>query len=433
LPGNLLKAEHQIIRELSDKIVAAQGPIRILDAIKWDDNVRQDFFKNRCQKLPMVDEDYYLSNPLPFDPSEKAAEFRNIIREAKNRLGQYSNITVLIERRCEDYCKAIEMLAVRGTPLFSYLAMELYGSPDDAFYPGGPKLSDLGSLLGDTLKTLTQELSTEADVKRHTAAEAMMILQERLSNYFSQHSNKAMVKLSDDIVADAAAGADVIKLNQNVRFSDRDLRYLEVHEGWVHLGTTLNGAEQPLCTFLSKGSPSSSVTQEGLAIINEIFTFSSYPSRLQRITNRVAALELVRKGADFIDIFRFFREQGFDENDCYNYCVRIFRGSLPAGSGPFTKDLSYAKGFLLIYNYIRLAVQQGLVQHIPVFFVGKTLIEDIQTLTDLLDEGIVTMPMYMPPHFSDLAALSCWMSMSLFLNKFDLETVAKHYRLILHV
>lgn len=426
-----LKPEHQIIRELSDKIVLAQGPIRILDAVKWDDTIRQEFFKNKCEKLPAVDKEYYLKNPLPFDTDDKIVEFRSIVRETKNRLGEYSNISALIESRCDDYCKAIHMLAARGTPLFSYLAMELYGSPDDAFYPKGPRLSEIGVLLADTLKVLTQELQTDADEKRYSALEAMAILQERLARYFSHH-NQVLVKLSDNIVADAAAGADTIRLNQNVRFSERDLRYLEVHEGWVHLGTTLNGAEQPFCTFLGKGSPSSSVTQEGLAIVNEIFTFSSYPKRLLKITNRVVALEMVRKGADFIEVFRFLKEQGWDDDESYTSTMRAFRGSLPENAGPFTKDLSYAKGFVLIYNYIRLAVKQGLVKHIPIFFVGKTLIEDIQALTELMEEGIITMPMYLPPNFRDLSALSCWMSMSLFLNKFDLDTVAKHYSLILH-
>ena len=427
-----MKAEHQIIRDLSDRLVVAQGPIRILDAIKWDESVQAEFFKYKCERLPAVDKDYYLKNPLPFEPNEKMSEFHSILRDTKNHLGEYSNITNLIEGRCNDYCKAVQMLSARGTPMFSEIAMELYGSPNDAFYPGGPKLSELGTLLAGTLKTLALQLKSDADEKRYTATEAMSILQERLSGYFV-NQDKMMVKTSDNIVADAAAGAEVIKINQNAKFSERDLKYLEVHEGWVHLGTTLNGASQPLCTFLGKGSPSSSVTQEGLAMITEIFTFSSNPSRLLKITNRVAALELVRNGADFIDVFRFFKEQGVNDIDSYGYSVRTFRGSLPiANAGSFTKDLSYAKGFVLIYNYIRLAVKEGLVEHIPLFFVGKTLIQEIQTLKNLMEEGIVTMPIHLPPQFKDLAALCSWMSMSLFLNKFDLETVAKHYRLILH-
>ena len=35
----------QTIRALSDRIVAAQTPIRVLDAVKWDDNIRNGFLK----------------------------------------------------------------------------------------------------------------------------------------------------------------------------------------------------------------------------------------------------------------------------------------------------------------------------------------------------------------------------------------------------
>ena len=32
-----------VIRSLSDRIVEAQAPIRVLDAIKWDDGIRDTF------------------------------------------------------------------------------------------------------------------------------------------------------------------------------------------------------------------------------------------------------------------------------------------------------------------------------------------------------------------------------------------------------
>ena len=34
----------------------------------------------------------------------------------------------------------------------------------------------------------------------------------------------------------------------------------------------------------------------------------------------------------------------------YTQASRVFRGSTPDGM-PFTKDLSYLRGFILIYNY----------------------------------------------------------------------------------
>lgn len=209
------------------------------------------------------------------------------------------------------------------------------------------------------------------------------------------------------------------------------LKVFEVHEGWVHIGTTLNGLAQPVCTFLSKGVPSSTVNQEGLAIIMEIFTFSSYPHRVQRLTDRITAIHMAEQGANFIDVFNFFREQDLSEDQSYTSARRVFRGSTPT-MGPFTKDLAYSKGFVLIYNYIRLAVQKGLQQYIPLLFLGKTTLEDLHIFADLVDAGIIIPPKFLPPQFKDLAALSAWMSYSLFLNKLSLEHLTTDYKVFLH-
>lgn len=419
-----------IIQELSQRIVEAQRQIRILDSIKWDDSIREEFFKNKAKKLPLIDKEYYESKPLPFDATEKQEEFRTILRDAQNQLGQYSAVTRLIRRQCEEYSRAAHMLSMRGTSTFSELATELYGSPNDVFYAGGPRMSQMGTLLFDVLTNLTVQLQSEADIKRYSPEQAQEILQDRLSHFFDKHPGKVTVMISDGMVADAAAGADSIKLSQKATFSDRDLRYLEVHEGWVHVGTTLNGSMQPYCFFLSKGSPSSSVIQEGLAVITEVVTFSSYPGRLLKITNRVIALDKITQGANFIDIYNYFLECGLSELDSYNQTVRLFRGSTPTG-GPFTKDLSYAKGFVLIYNYIRFAIGQKRVDSIPLLFTGKLILDDLPLLGELKERGILSNPVYLPPPFQDLAALSAWMSFSLYLNQFDLNEIQKNFRFLL--
>lgn len=423
-------SELATIHEFSTRLVNAQSSIRILDSIKWDDSIRQEFFRHNGKRLPKVDKAYYETLPLPFDPNEKQDEFRLIIRDMQNHLGQYSPVTRLIRRQCEEYCRAVQMLAARGTPEFSELAKELYGGADDAFYSGGPRLSELGVVLFDVLTALDVQLQSEADIKRYTPLEAQEILQARLSLFFDKHPNRVTVMISDGMIADASAGADNIKLSQRAMFSDRDLRYLEAHEGWVHVGTTLNGAMQPYCFFLSKGSPSSSVIQEGLAVITEVMTFSSYPGRIRKITNRVIALDKVRQGANFLDIYHYFLDCGLDEMDSYNQSVRIFRGSTPTG-GAFTKDLAYAKGFLLIYNFIRFAISQQQVHAVPLLFTGKLVLDDLPLLSELYKSNILMAPVYLPPPFRDLAALSAWMSFSLFLNKFDLNEIQKNFRFLL--
>lgn len=419
-----------IIQELSRRLVEAQRQIRILDSIKWDESIKKYFFEHKAKKLPLVDVEYYKKRALPYNVNTKQEEFKSISRDAHNLLGQYSPVTRLIKRQTEEYNKALTMLSLRGTPSFSTIAMELYGSPDDAFYTGGPRLCELGTLLFDILTTLDTKLQSAADIKQYTAAQAQEILQQRLNTYFYHHPGRVTVLVSDDMISDASAGADTIKLSQQAMFSDRDIKYLEVHEGWVHVGTTLNGDLQPHCFFLSKGSPSSSVLQEGLAVLTELLTLSSFPGRVLKITNRVIALDKVRQGANFLDIYHYFLECGLSEDDSYNNTVRIFRGSTPNG-GPFTKDLAYAKGFVLAYNFIRFAISQHRLDAITLLFVGKLTLDDLPLLRELHEEQLLTDPVYLPTPFRDLAALSAWMSFSLYLNTINVTAIQKNLQFLL--
>lgn len=227
------------------------------------------------------------------------------------------------------------------------------------------------------------------------------------------------VILDDGIVADAAAGAGYIKLREDAMFSDRDLRVLEVHEGWVHVATSLNGQRQEICTFLSKGTPSTTVTQEGLAVFTEVTTLSSTPERLRKVTRRMTAIGMAQDGATFLDVYRWFGEQGMDRSAAWASSVRVFRGSTPDG-GPFTKDLVYSRGFIEVYDVIRLAVRRGLLERLPLLFVGKMTVSELGILAHLAEEGIVSAPAHLPPHFADISALAAWMAYSNLLNRIDL-------------
>jgi uncharacterized protein (TIGR02421 family) len=415
----------ETIRELSEQIVAAQRPIRILDALKWDNEVKEYFFKHHAKALPKMNAEYYQQkNPLNFDPVKKIEEFHEIDRNIRRKLGQYSGVGSIMQRMCYEYCRVVDMLISRGTPRFSEVSQELYGSSNDVFHVGAPTLRDFGLLANEALANISDQVETKKDIEKYTSEDAVAMLSEKLGNYFS--SSTICVELSDGIIADAAAGAEKIKIRSDAKFSKREIRSLEVHEGWVHLGTTLNGMAQPICTFLSKGPPSSTVTQEGLAIIAEIFAFASFPARVRRTTDRVNA----EAGANFFDVYQYYREQGLEEEESYHSAVRVFRGSMFDG-GPFTKDLSYTKGFILIYNFMRLAVQRGLVSRIPLLFVGKTTLDDLHILADLQEEGIITAPKYLPPQFNDLSAVSAWMVYSLFLNRLDLRRLATDFKGIL--
>jgi uncharacterized protein (TIGR02421 family) len=235
------------------------------------------------------------------------------------------------------------------------------------------------------------------------------------------------VKVSDGIVADAAAGSAEIKLKEGAMFSSRDIDIFEVHEGWVHVATTLNGRAQKVSTFLGKGPPRCAATQEGLAILMEVLTFSSYPRRARAINNRLLGIDKAEDGADFLDLYRFYLTEGSAQADAFRDAMRVFRGGAVTGGAPFTKDISYCKGFVEDYNFICAAIRRGKPELIPFLFAGKMRVEDVPLLYSRHLEGVVDAPSLLPPQFSDLNGLAVWMSFANFLNSIDLAPVMARY------
>lgn len=419
------RAYRDTVRALSERIVEAQRPIRILDAIKWNGDVRRAFFEDRFHSLPKVDQDYYRDHcPLGFDPEAKRAEFHQIERDISRQLGQLNPLGAMMRRNCREYRMVVRMLEARGTPAFADLSQELYGASSDVFHAADPTLADLGVLMETVLEGLLRDPSMQEPPKVFTPEQAVDQLNERMARNFPEAGIRVIV--SDGIAADAAAGTDYIKLRQDAMFSQEDIDVLEVHEGWVHLATTLNGMAQPCCTFLSKGPPSATITQEGLAVLTEILSLRSSPTRLHRLIARVRAVTLAEEGADFLQVFHYLRDKGISHDDAWVITSRVFRGSTPTGR-PFTKDITYMKGFVLTYNFLRLAVSRGRLDRLPLLFLGKILLEDIPLLAELVQEGTLVAPLHIPPQFSNFKGLVTWLSFSRFIAQLNFDQLEADY------
>lgn len=419
----------EAVRQISDRIVEAQKPIRILDAIKWNQSIKETFFNSGCRVMPAVGRDYYRDEcPLGFEPIQKRREFHEIERDINRSLGQLSPVTGMMRRVCREYQMVVRMLRARGCNEFGDLSQELYGSASDVFHAGDPTVAELGTTMEQTLINLLRHDAIQEAPKTIDAETAVTELNARMNRVFPHDGIRVMI--SDGITADAAAGTDYIKIRRGALLNHNDIDVLEAHEGWVHLGTTLNGMAQPYCTFLGKGQPSTTVTQEGLAVLTEIITLRSTPSRLYRLINRVRAITLAEAGGNFIEIYNYLRDKELNEEDSYAIASRVFRGSTPDGR-PFSKDISYMKGFVQTYNFMRLAVARGKLEKLPLLFIGKIQLEDIRVIDQLMAEGIVMPPRFIPPHFSDIKGLASWFSFSRFIAALNFQQLESDYASLL--
>jgi uncharacterized protein (TIGR02421 family) len=423
-PGAPWRSYKERLARLAQRLVDAQRPIRILNAIKWDPSVFERFRDSRWRKLPTIDADYYASVPLGFDPEATIAEMRAIDVQVRLELGD-DPVGKIVSDTALQFVDAVEMLRARGTKRFHELSRRLYGSPKETFADDVTQIRDVALDLYDILTQLDEEALGPKPVRNITAEQAVVVLNDRMKSYFEEDSIRVI--LDDGIVADAAAGSDYIKVRQGAMFSERDLKLLEVHEGWVHVATSLNGQRQPVARWLAIGSPRVASSQEGLAALLEVLTLCSHPSRARRLNDRVLAVDKAEDGASFLDVFEWFRTEGYDEETCFWSTQRVFRGGVLGGGAPFTKDIVYTKGLVSSYNFLRSAIAAGRPELIAWLFVGKTDFEDLPVLVARAHEGVVQPPRYVPPMFRDMNGLAIWLGISTFWGRLRSQAIQAHY------
>lgn len=414
----------EIVASLSGRIVEAQKPIRVLNSLKWEADVLEKFRASRYRENPQIDAKWYDSIDLGFDPKQKAKEFEDICRDIERELPAEDDIARILQVTALQYRDTVKMLEARGTPMFYGYSRRLYGSPKDKYPDGKTSVRDSAHVLYGLLSNLNEDLGPP-NVRDISAPKAVDILNARLIAYFGESTVR--VHEDDGIFADAAAGSDYVKIRRGALFSLRDIDLFEVHEGWVHLATSLNGQAQPVAKWLGKGPPRTTAAQEGLAALMEIFTFRTYPRRARRLNDRVLAVDKAEDGADFVQIFEWYRTEGYDEEECFNAARRIFRGGTTTGGTPFTKDICYSKGIVLNYAFIRACIEHDRPELIPFLFVGKIAHEDIPILAARVGDGVVKPPIYLPQIFRDLNGLAIWMSYSTFFTRLGGVEVSEHY------
>ncbi|MGZ3787412.1 MAG: flavohemoglobin expression-modulating QEGLA motif protein [Bacteriovorax sp.] len=383
------------ILDLSLLLNNAQKPIQILDAVKWNEEIESFIIKNQFKELPQID---YALRPLKFDAQKKLQEFKELRLKISRDLGQSDALGAILIRNCTQYEDVVRMLMNRGKSAFYDYSKKLYGGPTEIIDDGLTRLSDIAAVM-DSLLSAKSEHKQRLYEKNLTAEMVVDQLKNRLETFFANESIK--IRLSDGIISDASAGSDYIKIKNGMMFSARDVDIFEVHEGWVHLGTTLNGQNQPFAKWLAKGPPCSTITQEGLAVTMELFNFSLFPRRAKRLNDRLIACQMAEDGANLLEVIEFFREKGQTDQQAIRNAGRVFRGANLEGGSPFTKDIAYLKGFLMITDFMRFAIRENKEDLIPFLFSGKVALEDLLVLHEFHQEGVISFPKYLPPQIRD--------------------------------
>ncbi len=401
----------QLIKKLDRELVAIIKGFRILSPLSWSLDAQNEFLKNakkRRYEFPKVSYDKH-------DYSDQISALRSFLE----KLGSDEHPAIsLLRNNAQSYLDAYYILQGVGTKDVNEFSRKLYGSPNDMLT--GYKRTN-HSIAKYFLRVAKEfHVQTPPPEKKYEAEEFRDLMQKAVDANIDPNEDPVQITIDKNITARAAAGSDYVKIREGATFTDADLDQLLNHEVLTHTLTSINGRKQPILSCLGYSSPAVTEVQEGLATFSEYITFSIDLLRMRRIALRVLALKKAEEGADFIDIFKFFRKAGQDDEESYLSAMRIFRGGVPEGGVIFYKDNVYLSGLIEVEAFLKRTMHNGRLHEMDLLFAGKLTTQDVINFDGFdASDKYIEMPKYLPQWMQKREALAAHLAFNDLTERFE--------------
>ncbi|OFM82985.1 flavohemoglobin expression-modulating QEGLA motif protein [Weeksella sp. HMSC059D05] len=265
------------------------------------------------------------------------------------------------------YMDKVDMLANIGSEKFLYNSLRYFGEPNQKDIDNANFILYCPDFRPDKVDDYTEK-------------EVVQLFENATKEYGFDFT----IEVSDHIASKALVinSQKKVIIKKGVRFNKRFTKGLIEHEIGVHMVTTMNAADQPLKIF-SIGLPVNTLTQEGLAILSEYYSNSMNIDRLRELGLRVLAVKYMTSGNTFSETFQLMVEKyKMEPHNAYYLTARVYRG------GGFTKDALYLKGLKTILSFM----DSG--RPINNLLIGKTSVEYIDTIDELIARNMINPPKY---------------------------------------
>jgi uncharacterized protein (TIGR02421 family) len=324
---------------------------------------KKRFFAQRSNYQPQ-----FRYRPLDIDPY--------LFREKLYRLPvdeiRDPSIQQLYRRVIDGMSSKIDLLVNAGTPDFIYNSLQYYGEPslDDE------KNAAFLMHATDFEETQTKNINADELVRR---------FREQADHW----GMKCKVETSSRLVAAAMVSNSrkAVYVNRDALLSEVEANALLHHELGVHMATTLNASQQKLKVF-SLGLPGNTMTQEGLAILNEFHSGNLPLIRLKELALRVLAVREMINHGDFRHTYNYLvEEHRMSSDNAFKLAVRVHR------SGGFTKDYLYLRGVSIAYNLNKSTDISNL-------YIGKTGFDSLGIINEMISREMISSPVYLPVYLT---------------------------------
>lgn len=265
----------------------------------------------------------------------------------------------------------IDLLSARGNEeLFTQKSIELYFRPTIDIFNKAEK----------EIETISFDKYEDSDIE---VAE----VKERFEKVFKKYDLEDWkVTLKDDMVADCSVNKrGRLFLKSGVKFSEKRIENLILHEIETHILTAENGKYQPYEIF-RQGTANYLTTQEGLAIYNQE-TFKTDDSVGARGIHSFLAVYWALHYS-FSEVCERLRAVGLSEERAFQTALKVKRGlSDTVAPGAFTKNCVYYLGYLRIQEF----AQNG--GDLKSLYIGKISLEELDIYKQIKE---IKRPTYLP-------------------------------------
>lgn len=403
----------ETVKKLDEELVAIIQDFLLLAPLSWSKDVMHDFLagvENGNLRLPKVE----------YAKSDYSARIETLTAYIK-KIGNDDHPAVAFLRdTAGSYHDACRILQGVGTKDVSEFSEKLYGNPRDVL-PGYKRRSiDIAKYfirIADGYKNMVSE-----EPLIYTSKQFAKELKRQLKKKINYKYDPIDIIVDNSITARVAAGSNYVKIRADAMFSTNDFEQLFHHEVMIHTLTYINGRKQPILKTLGYNAPRTTATQEGLAVFAEYINLSIELVRIKRIALRIIAIDMAEKGADFIDLFKFYQKHGQNNEESYYSAMRIFRGGLPEGGIVFYKDNVYLRGLIEVASFLKQAMHHGMIHDIALLFCGKLTTHDVIRLKPLIDANHIADPVYMPDWASRSSQLAAHLAFNDLTERFKLKS-----------
>lgn len=406
------------IRQLDGELVAIIQDFLLLAPLSWPKETMRNFLKNIERNniaLPVVE--------------YPAVDYRPKIEQLSAYIKKIGNdshpILAFLQRTAESYVDACRILQGIGTSDVTEFSRKLYGSPKDIFPQYSRRSVDIAKYFLRVVEDYRGIVSDEPLI--YSASDFRKVLSKKVKAHINPQVDAIDITVDNDITARASAGSNYVKIRKGAKFSQNDLDQLFHHEVMIHTLTYINGRKQPLLKILGYNAPRTTATQEGLAVFAEYINLSIELVRLKRIALRIIAIDMAERGADFLDLFRFYNKHGQNNEESYYSAMRIFRGGRPEGGIVFYKDNVYLRGLIEVEGFFKKAMHQGFVHDIALLFCGKLTTQDVLLLKPMAEEGLIADPVYLPEWAQRSGELAAHLAINDLTERFRIKKGSKKH------